>query len=230
MLRKVPILDAPTGNLPAARLDVSTWGYHHEPPSAVDADLDRKTDLLFTITRVAHWTTAGFFLVLVLPAVLGFAVLLPPVALVVGGMAAFGFSIVAGLWHQQLRKHTGVPIIPVLEDSIEPFATSIRCYQEAFELGLQEKPEDRSPEEQQQLREFHAAARDALRAHHKMTRTLSRQFIIYGELAAQADRRGWKWLRDRHVSTIAKLILQVLRPNGDGNGDATVRDDASDAP
>lgn len=212
-------MDAPTGNLPTARLDVTTWAYHHEPPSAVDAALDRRTDRLFTIARAIHWTTAVFLVVVVLPAMLGLAILLPPVVLVMGSLVTIAASVITGLWHQQLRKHTGVPVIPGMADFLEPFANSMRGQKEAFELGLEERPADHASEDQRDLREFQDAARGALKAHRKLTRTVSRQFIIHGELAAQADRRGWKWLRDHHVRTIAKLVLQVVDPHGEGNGD-----------
>ena len=212
-------MDAPTGSLPTARLDVTTWLYHHEPPSAVDAALDRKTDRLFTIARAIHWTTAVFLLIAVLPAVLGLVVLLPPVVLVVGGLAAAAASVITALWHQQLRKHTGVPVVPAMAEFLEPFADSMRGQREAFELGLEERPADHPPEDERNLREFQDAARGALKAHRKITRTVGRQFIVHGELAAQADRRGWKRLRDRHVRTIANLVLQVVDPHGEGSGD-----------
>ncbi len=211
----------PTGNLPTARLDVPSWTYHPEPPSAVDAALDRKTDRLFTTARVIQWSTAVVVLGVVLPAWLGFVELLPPVVLVVTSAVLVAASLVTALWHQQLRKHTGVPVVPMLEDILEPFASSMRSWQEAFEVTLEEG----STEDTRAWRELQVSARSALKSHHKVTRMLTRQFIIHGELAAQADRRGWHRLRDRHARTIAKLVLQATNHQPDPDtGDASGQD------
>ena len=209
-------LDAPTGNLPTARLDIRTWTYYPDPPSAVDAGLDRKTDRLFTTARVVQWMTAVFVVGFLLPALLGL-VALPLVALV-GGVCALAASIVTGLWHQQLRKRTGVPIIPVLESSLEPFAAMLRDYQQAYEFVLADDPK-LSQEDAQDLRDLQTAARKAQKSQREMTRVLSRQFISHCELAAQADRRGWKRLRDRHARTVANWVVRVARTHDDDNDD-----------
>lgn len=52
----------PTGNAPQARLDVITWTYHSQPPSAVDARLDRHADRWFTATRAIQWATGVVFM------------------------------------------------------------------------------------------------------------------------------------------------------------------------
>lgn len=216
-------LDAPAGNLPTARLDIRTWTYYPAPPSAVDADLDRKTDRLFTTARVVQWMTAVFVVGFLLPALLGL-VALPLVALV-GGVCALAASIVTGLWHQQLRKRTGIPIIPVLESSLEPFAAMLREYQQAYELVLADDPNELSQEDAQDLRDLQTAARKAQKSQREMTRVLSRQFIAHCELAAQADRRGWKRLRDRHARTVANWVVRVARTQEDDNDDAAHTDE-----
>ncbi|GAB2763890.1 hypothetical protein GCM10027174_45660 [Salinifilum aidingensis] len=55
------LAESPAGNLPTARLEVPTWSYYDEPPSAVDAALDRKADRLFTATRALYWATGAVF-------------------------------------------------------------------------------------------------------------------------------------------------------------------------
>lgn len=197
---------APTGNLPTARLEVPTWTYHHEPPATVDPALDRKTDRLFTIARALYWTTGAYVLV-VFP-VLAVTALASPVVLLTGMVVSFGASLVVGLWHQQLRKHTGVPVVPILVDILEPFSSSMRSFREALDITLEDIKEG-SLEDTPEWRELQQSARGALKAHRKATRELTRQFAIHCELAAQADRRGWQGLRDRHVRTIARLVLHA---------------------
>ncbi len=176
----------------------------------MDPALDRKTDRLFTTTRALQWSIGVFVLGVVLPAWLNFAVLgLPATAVLMAGTALLaGAALVTALWHQQLRKHTGVPVLPILEDILEPFASSRRSWQEALDVALEEIDEG-SPEDTPEWRELQQSARSALKAHRKATQVLTRQFTIHCELAAQADRRGWPRLRDRHVRTIARLVLQA---------------------
>ncbi|GAB2763898.1 hypothetical protein GCM10027174_45670 [Salinifilum aidingensis] len=57
---------------------------------------------------------------------------------VVVGLALLGAAWGAGVWHQQLRKRTGVPVLPLLEDTLKPCASMMRSYQEAYELALEE--------------------------------------------------------------------------------------------
>lgn len=198
---------ADSGNRPQARLEVRTWTYHPEPPSAVDAAMDRKADRVFTIGRVCQWASVVFAVGLLLPALLDL-VDLPLVALAGGGLA-FIASLVTGLWHQRLRKRTGVPVVPILEQTLEPFATMMTASREAYELALEDDPSEYPHEDVQSMRELQSAARKARAALRKITRVLSRHFIMRCELAAQADRRGWTWLRNRHARTIANLVMQV---------------------
>ncbi len=193
-------------NADSGRLDVSTWTYHAEPPSAVDAALDRRADRVFTTGRVCQWASVVFAVGLLLPALFDLVDL--PLAALAGGVFAFAASLVTGLWHQKLRKRTGLPVVPVLEETLEPFATMMSASREAYELALEDDPEFLR-EDEQTLRELQSAAQKAMAAQRKVTRVLSRQFIMYCELAAQADRRGWTWLRNRHARTIANLVLQV---------------------
>lgn len=201
-------MSAHTGNRPSARLDVSTWTYHPDPPSVMDAALDRKTDRVFTAGRVFQWMSVVCFVGLLLPALLDLdRVAVPLIALAVGLLAVVA-SVAAGVWHQRLRKQTGLPVVPVLEGTLEPFAAMMSANREAYELALEDDPEF-AQEDPQSLRQLQSAARKARKAHGKITRVLSRQFTMRCELVAQADRRGWTWLRDRHARTIATLVMQV---------------------
>ena len=73
------------------------------------------------------------------------------------------------------------------------------------------------------LRELQSAAQRAKTAQRKITRVLSRQFSMYCELAAQADRRGWTWLRNRHARTIANLVVQVSSKQANATGEDTAQ-------
>lgn len=119
------------------------------------------------------------------------------------GIAA---SLSTALWHQHLRKHTGVPVIPVLEDTLEPTAGMLRSQQELFELSLEPNAREHFPHlDDKTLRSARRSARRAL----KSQRKLGRQFIIHAELAAQADRRGWEGLRNRHARAIGNAVLRL---------------------
>lgn len=194
-----------TGNTPRARVEVTTWTFHPQPPSAVDAALDQQADRCFTAARVLQWATAVVLLV-AFPAVLDFGVVVPPPVLVVGAALTVGASIGAALWHQHLRRRTGVPVIPVLEDTLERTAAMMGSQQELFELSLGENATADFPHlDGEGLQQLQRSARAALKAQRK----LSSKFIIYAELATQADRRGWEWLRNRHVRTIAGMVLRL---------------------
>ena len=210
-------LNAPTGNLPSARIDVTTWTYHAAPPAHADAALDRAADRLFTVARAIHWTTAVFLVVAVLPAVLDLAILLPPAVLAVGAVLTVTASVVTGFWHQHLRTRTGIPVIPVLENMLQPTASMLHNYRQAFDITLQQPThEELAHFDASALRGLRRAARGALRQQRK----LARQFIIYSELAAQADRRGWEGLRDRHVRTIASMVDRITsNPDNDTEHD-----------
>lgn len=223
-------VNAPAGNKPRARLDVTTWTYHPEPPSAVDADLDRKADRLFTAGRVFQWATVVFFVGFFLPAVLDLDRVAVPLLALVGGILAVVASVAAGLWHQRLRKQTGLPVVPVLEGTLEPFATMMSSYREAYELALEDDPEF-AKEDPQALRQLQSAARKARKAHRKIARVLSRQFITRCELVAQADRRGWTWLRDRHARMIGHWVMQVASRQADNaDEDAGADESGQDSP
>ena len=188
-----------------ARLDVTTWTFHREAPAAVDAARDRLADRWFTVTRAIHWATAGFLLLAVVPSTMGVPTLEPWV-LIIGGVGAFVASVVAALWHQHLRTHTGAPVIPVLEDTLEPAAAVLQTYTEMFRHGLGPKArEDFAGLSAHQLRSLQRTARSGLRSQ----RRVRRQLVTYLELAAQADRRGWQWLRDRHFRTIATMVVRL---------------------
>ena len=213
---------ADSGYRPRARLDVTTWTFHPEPPSAVDADLDRKTDRLFTAARAFQWATAVFSVGFLLPALFDL-VDLPLIALA-GGVFAFAASVVTGLRHQKLRKRTGLPVVPALEETLEPFATMMSASRETYELALEDDPAECSHEEAQNLRELQSAAQKAMTAQRKITRVLSRQFTMHCELAAQADRRGWTWLRKRHARAVANLVLQVTSRQASATADGAEQD------
>lgn len=197
--------------------------YHPDPPSAVDAARDRKTDRVFTAGRVFQWMSVVCFVGFLLPALLDLDRAAVPLITLAVGLLAVVASIVTGLWHQRLRKQTGLPVVPVLEGTLEPFAAMMSANREAYELALEEDPEF-AQEDPQSLRQLQAAARKARKAHGKITRVLDRQFTTRCELAAQADRRGWTWLRDRHVRTIANLVMQVASRQA-SNADEDTRAD-----
>lgn len=199
---------------------MSTWTYHAEPPSAVDAALDRRADRVFTTGRVCQWASAVFAVGLLLPALLGLMKI--PLLAMASGILAFIASLVASLWHQQLRKRTGLPVVPLLEETLQPFAEMMTASREAYEIALEDDPEFLR-EDAQTLRELQSAAQKAKTAQRKITRVLSRQFSMYCELAAQADRRGWTWLRNRHARTIANLVVQVSSKQANATDEDTAQ-------
>lgn len=219
--------DSPVGNVPTARLEVPTWAYEDEPPAAVDAGRDRTADRVFTAARTLFWASGVVLVGAVLAALLNSAVLPVPVVLVTGGVLLLAAARGAGVWHQQLRRRTGVPVLPICEEILAPFARSMRSWRQACELALEERSADDAGEDVPNLREFQESARVALHAHQQSTRQLTRQLARHGELAAQADRRGWRWLRDRHVRTIAALVLQAMPEQSDTDRADAARTDAS---
>lgn len=204
----------PAGTAPTARVDVTSWTYHPAPPAEVDAALDRKADRVFTFARAVQWATALFLVGLVLPVMLGMVGLLPETALFLGSALLLALSIATALWHQRLRKRTGIPVIAALEEVMEPTADMMSNYQQAFALSAADSAHDDLPRDQaKQLRELRREARRLLRDQRK----IARQFIIHSELAAQAERRGWGWLRDRHVRTIGGMVLKMTSSSGSGD-------------
>lgn len=195
----------PTGNAPQARLDVTTWTYHPQPPATVDATRDRQADRMFTATRAIQWST-GTALLVVLLAVLHVAVPVAVGLLVLCSALGVTASLSTALWHQHLRKHTGVPVIPVLESTLEPTAGMLSSQQEMFELSLAANAQEHFPHlDDKTLRKARRYARRAL----KSQRKLGRQFIIHAELATQAERRGWERLRNRHARAIGDAVLRL---------------------
>lgn len=191
---------------PRARLDVTTWTYHREPPSAVDADLDRQADRWFTVARAVQWITAAILVVSVAPLVFG-RVGLSPLSRLVVCAVAIGFTVLTALWHQSLRARTGAPVIAALEEIIEPTAPAVAADVATFNqiLGPGART-DFSHLNRGALRAARRSSRSALRK----LRILGRHITTHCELAAQAERRGWNGLRDKHCRKVLMFCGAIV--------------------
>ncbi len=192
-----------------ARFDVTTWVMYDESPQQVDPRADQLADRLFTANRVTTWTLMAFVAVLVLPSMSGVPTL-NPIALLLIPLIMVGFIVFATRKHFALRRRTGAPVAGDDQDKelFDALAIMIRCIDYDALQNWKALANDPTVN-----RTDVAASRSTA---NKMQRTINanaRKIMLYGELGAQAERRGWTWLRDKHLREIHKITAFYSRLN-----------------
>lgn len=175
-----------------ARLDVNTWELQEGPPASADPHADRQADRCFTLGQAAAWAATGFCGAF-------------PFAPLVGGIGALiSAAIALAAWkhHRHLRQRTGVPVVAALRDLMHSYVILTESERELTRTVRQSHPEDAVV--QQEADDFEASLVQE-------QQTLARLLISRCELAAQADRRGWKRLHDRHAKRLHETMLPLLK-------------------
>ncbi len=184
-----------------ARLDPVTWAFHPEPPSAVDAAVDRRARNHLAWSEMTGYLVLVLFVVALVPPVreLALVALLPMLLLV------FPTAIVSVFRHRALRKITGAPVVGELQPVIQPTAEILAADHATFQQLLAMRPEDTNPAT---LAEARQIGTSGLKDQRKMARHLVRYF----ELAALYERWGWNWPRAHYVRKLNDFVLTFTKP------------------
>ncbi len=184
-----------------ARLDVMEWVLHDHAPTDFDSQADRQANRLLTMNRVSVWAVCVFAVVFVWPSLQGTATLAPIALLVVPAVFAV-VILYTRKKHFSLRRYTGVPVLPEAKEAMDAFATMMRFdvarYKECLDIA---KDSTTSPATATESREL-----AALITRHNTK--LARMVTQPADQAAQAERRGWTWLKRRHLRQLDTVRLK----------------------